>query len=83
MEDSKIILNYLEKNYPNDHVAIYLYSCGNVRSPITAINKIMNNDKAVFCAPFTEGYFMTIVKMFLEGKKQQYLRGEIKITPIY
>lgn len=83
MRDEQIIISFLTSQYANSHLAVYLYILGTPSSHITSINTIMKIARPVFCPPFTEGYVITIVKKFLEGKKTQYLNGEFKLTPIY
>lgn len=83
MQDSQLIWKLLARDYPDDHVVIYLYSCGNVRSPITAMNRVMDDIERIFCPPMSETYLKKIVKGFLDYKKKQYINGEIKIKPIY
>ena len=39
MTDSAMIWKFLSREFPDDHPVIYMYVCGNVRSPKTAIDK--------------------------------------------
>lgn len=82
MEDSTIIWKFLTREYPDDHQVIYLYVCGNVRSPRTALEKVMNLMKKIFSG-ISEQYVRSVVKGFLDLKKKQYIRGEIKVKSIY
>lgn len=81
--DSTIIWNFLQKEFKDDHPVIYLYSCGNVRSPQTAIDKAMAISIPIFSPPISEYFVKTIIKGFLEMKKEKYKKGEIKIKPLY
>ncbi len=83
MQESEIIWKFLSRMYPDDHTAIYLYACGNVRSPSTAMKQIIDNTRKIFCPPLSEAYLSSVVKGFLDMKKKQYINGEIKIKPIY
>lgn len=83
MSDSEIIWKFLHNIYLDDHTAIYLYCCGNVRSPSTAINKIMEEIRIVFVPMIDEYYVKTIVKAFLDNKKKLFMKGLIKIKPLY
>ena len=83
MEDSIIIWNFLTREYPDTHQVIYLYVCGNVRSPNTAISQIKKITDKVFLPAMTEHYIQIVIKGFLEFKKSQYLKGEIQVKPIY
>lgn len=83
MQDSIFIWNFLTREYPDNHPVIYLYSRETLRSPVTAIRNVMEASEQIFCPPITKDYLLTVVKGFLEMKKKQYLRGEIKINPIY
>lgn len=81
--DSTIIWNFLKKELPDDHPVVYLYVCGNVRSPITAMDKIMKIALPIFSPPMNEHFVKTITKSFLDMKKELYKKGEIKVKPIY
>lgn len=81
--DSTIIWNFLQKEFKDDHPVIYLYACGNVRSPQTAMDKVIKLVIPIFSPPMTEYFVKTIIKGFLDMKREQYKRGEIKIKPLY
>jgi Sec-independent protein secretion pathway component TatC len=83
MSDSEIIWKFLEREFPNEHPAIYLYCCGNVKSPFTAIEKLMTISLLIFYPIMAEQYIKTVVKGFLENKKKLYLKGLIKVKPLY
>jgi len=81
--DSQLIWKYLSHVYLDDHQVIYLYACGNVRSPKIAVEKAMESVLPIFCPPMKEQLLKVVIKAFLEYKKKQYTNGKIKIKPIY
>ncbi len=83
MEESELIWKFLSREYPDNHQVIYLYCCGNVRSPNTALEKVMVLSKKIFSPSIPEIYLKTVVKAFLDYKRKQYSKGEIIIKPIY
>lgn len=83
MTDTNLIWGFLNRTYPDDHVFIYLYCVGHARSirqPIDDMNKMC---KLVFSPSFTDPTLNAMVLGFLNMKKEQYKKGEIKIKPIY
>ena len=83
MSDSIIIWNFLQREFPDDHPAIYIYVCGQKRSEITAIDKLMFLSKQIFCPPLSEPFVLSVVKSYLERKKQAYKNGQIKVKSFY
>ena len=83
MEDAKLILNFLNREYQDDHIAIYLYCCGGLGSNQTALNKILPFVYKVFSPPIPKDSVKNIVVGFLEYKKTLFFSGEIKVKPIY
>lgn len=83
ISDSTIIWNFLNKEFTDDNSVIYLYVCGNVRSPITAIEKVKKITMPLFSPPMTEHFVSTVIKGFLDMKKELYKQGKIKVRPIY
>lgn len=83
MSDSEIIWKFLDREYLNDNPVIYLYCCGNVRSPKTAITKMAELTNKIFCPAMTEQLIQTVIVGFLENKKKLYMKGIIKIKPLY
>jgi hypothetical protein len=83
MTDSEILWKFISREFPDDHMVIYLYVCGNIRSPVTAIDKAMNLLEKIFCPPYDPNYVKTILKGFLERKKDQYKKGLVKVKPLY
>ena len=83
MTDSELIWKFLSREYPDDHVAVYLYVCGHTRSPNTAMEKVIPLVITIFSPPLSENFVKTVVKAFFDNKKRQYLKGEIKVKSIY
>jgi len=83
MSESEFIWKFLNREYHNEHPAIYLYVIGNVQSKQNAIDKIMRLVRSIFTPPYSEGFLLTIVKAFLESKRKQYIKGEIKVKALY
>jgi hypothetical protein len=83
MSDSEIIWKFLSREYQDDHVAIYLYCSGNVRIPKTAIDRVLNFTKQIFCPAMSELLVKYTIIAYLDNKKRQYKRAEIKIKPLY
>ena len=83
MQDSNIIWNFIAREYGDDHPIIYLYACGNVRSPKTATDKAMDLLRKIFYPAMSEHLIKTVLIAYLDFKKKQYLNGEIKIKSIY
>jgi hypothetical protein len=83
MTDSSIIWKFLSREFPDDHVVIYLYVCGNVRSPQNAMDKAMLITEKIFCPPLDVIFVKTVLKGFLDMKKEQYKKALIKVKPIY
>lgn len=83
MEDSMIIWKFLTREYPNNHQVIYLYVCGNTRSPVTAVEQVMKITRKIFGPALNDHYIQTVVKGYLDYKKKQYRNGEIPVKPIY
>jgi len=83
MTDRTIITKFLSREFPNDHPTIYIYVCGQKRSEKTAIDKIMNLTRQIFCPPLSEFFVLEIVKDFLNDKKNQYKKGLITVKSYY
>jgi hypothetical protein len=83
MSDSNIIWKFLQRQFPDDHPVIYIYVCGQKRSEITAIDKMMSLSKQIFCPTISENFVNTIVKSYLDRKKNDYKLGKIKVKSIY
>lgn len=83
MSDSEIIWKYLDREYPNDHLVIYLYVCGNVRSSNRAVTNVTDAIKIIFSPAMNDAIIKTTVIGFLENKLKQYKKGEIKVKSIY
>lgn len=83
MQDNTYIFNFIGRNYPDEHIAIYLYVCGSHRTSTRSVEIILSDVKNIFCPPLDEDYLETIVIEFLNNKKKQYIKGEITVKPIY
>lgn len=83
MTDSEIIWKYLSFEILDSHLCVYLYVCGNVRSPKIAIDKIVSLVKPIFSQAIHEDVILSTINDYLENKKRQYLAGEIKVVSIY
>ena len=78
MSDSEIIWAFLEREFLNNHPAIFVYCCGKTSNTSSSIDKIMEITRIVF-SPAMEEYIMkAVVKSFLENKKKLYMKGLIK-----
>lgn len=84
MTDTTIIWRYLNLFIDDSHPSIYVYCTSYAaRSRETAIIKLMGTTKDIFIPPLTEDLIKDVVKQFLEGKRRAYLKGNIKVTPLY
>lgn len=83
MSDSEIIWKFLEREFLDEHPAIYLYCKGNIRSSKTAIAKVSDITKPIFYPAMSDFLIQAVIKGFLENKQKQYLKGLIHIKPIY
>jgi hypothetical protein len=83
MTESELIWKFISKEFPDEHIIIYLYVCGNVRSPKTSMDKAMIVLEKIFCPPYDKDFIRTLLKGFLDRKKEQYLKGNVKVNPLY
>lgn len=83
MSEDEFIWSYLEDTIPNDHPIIYLYTCGSHRSSDNAINKALKITSDVFAPAYPLVYLKEIITIFLDFKKSQYFKGQIKVTALY
>jgi hypothetical protein len=83
MSESTIIWKFLSREFPDNHSVVFLHVCGNIRSQQNAMDKALKICLPIFTPPMTEQYVKTVIKGFLDMKKKQYLRGEIRVNPIY
>ena len=82
MTESELIWQFLYLNYPNEHQYIYLYLCGNVNTPKTAIANMVETTCRVF-NPIKREFVQMLVKSFLDDKKKQFQKGQIKLVSYY
>ncbi len=83
MTDSEIIWKYLNGEIKDDHPAVYLYCCGNARSPKTAKDKLLVLAYQVFAPAMPDYILKATIHGFLENKKKLYMKGLIKVKPLY
>jgi hypothetical protein len=83
MADGELIWRFLDKNYKNDHPAVYLYCVGQKYSPQTGLSKIYNETEQIFCPPMDKNLLAVEIKAFLEFKRKLYKEGKIKVKSIY
>lgn len=84
MTDSDLILNFLKREYTNEHPVIYLLISGkNKSSYATAINSIHTLTKAIFHNSCKEEVIKHTVQDFIELKQCEYITGKLKTRAIY
>lgn len=83
MSDSEIIWKYLDREYPNEHLVVYLYVCGNVRSNKRAFTTVVDAINVIFYPAMNDAIIKATVEGFLENKRKRYQKGEIKVKSIY
>jgi hypothetical protein len=83
MSDSEIIWKFLEKEYSNDHVIIYLYVCGSIQNKKNAVLTAINSIKLIFSNTINEAIVKSTVEGFLNLKAKLYKNGKITVKSIY
>ena len=83
MEDSTIIWKFLTREYPDNHQVVYLYVCGTIGAPKISIEHMEQFIKKVFTPIINDNFIKVIIIAYLDNKRKQYLKGEIKIKPNY
>tara|TARA_R110000796_G_scaffold61077_2_gene141364 strand:- start:12391 stop:12642 length:252 start_codon:yes stop_codon:yes gene_type:complete len=83
MTDTKIILNVIKISIPDDHPHLYLYIIGDRKDKERAVISTVKLFEGILTPPYSIGHVRRTVKTFFKRKKEQYLRGEIKISSIY
>lgn len=83
MSEEEFILKYFNREFPNDHPIVYLYTLGSHKSSTNAIDKGVAIVSIVFSPVYPIFYLKELLTSFLEYKKDQYFKGEIQIKPIY
>ena len=81
--DRELIIKMLNREYKDDHPSVYLYVCGQERAQKTAIFHIIKYVRVIFYGCFDDYILKTHIIEFLEYKKDQYKKGEIKVKPVY
>ena len=83
MYDSEIIWKFLNREYQEDNIVIYLYCCGTIKNHKTAINNVLEFTKKIFCPAISETVLKANIVDYLDLKKKQYHNAEITIKSIY
>jgi hypothetical protein len=83
MTDSELILNFLNREYKNDHIIIYLYVCGNKRSIQYSKDQIFKSLNGILFPAISETCVKNTIEIFLNEKKQLFNKGEFKFNPFY
>lgn len=83
MTDSELIWKFLVREYTDEHPVIYLYVSNHPRSSQNAIDKVVSFTKEIFWPVYPDTLIKPVVKRYLDYKKEQYMRGEISVKPIY
>lgn len=81
--DRELILNFLKREYKDEHPSLYLYVCGQRRSQQTSVFNILKYTRFIFYPCFTDNFLIEIIKEFLDFKKEQYKNNEIKVKALY
>lgn len=79
MSEEEFLWDFITKTFPDDHVVIYLYTCGGDRSSENAINRALKECNDVFAPVYPIHILKELIIIFLDFKKAQYFRGKIKI----
>lgn len=83
MSDSQLIWKILEKEYPNEHLVIYLYVCGSIKNKKTAVKTAIELIE-LFCSKTIN---TSIIKATVEGffniKVRLYKSGKITVKTAY
>lgn len=83
MTDSEILWKFLVREYPNNHPIVFLYASNHSRTNKDSFDKVVGFTKEIFLDVYPESLIKPVVKRYLDYKKQQYMRGDIQIKPIY
>lgn len=83
MSEEEFLWDFCVNTFPNHDPIIYLYTCGSTRSSENAINKALKISSDVFSPAYSLSYLKEILIIFLDFKKSQYFKGEIKIKTLY
>lgn len=81
--DRELIIKCLNREFKDNHPAVYLYVHGHVRTKNTAIFNLMKYARIVFYNCFDDNYLEKHIVEFLNYKKEQYENNEIKVKPFY
>jgi hypothetical protein len=79
----ELIIKCLNREFKDDHPAVYLYVYGHARTKNTAILNLMKYAIIVFYNCFDDTYLEKHIVEFLNYKKEQHDNGEIEVKPFY
>ena len=83
MTQTEIIWKILTNEYSDDHSLVYLYCCGNIRTPKTALDRSEAFLLEVFSSMTHIDIIKATIKEFFETKKQKYKNGLITLNSTY
>lgn len=83
MSDSEIIWKFLNKEYPNDHLIIYLFVCGSHQNKKNATQTAIKLIKLIFSDTINDAMVKTTVDGFFNLKHNLYKNGKIKVKTVY
>lgn len=83
MNDTTIIWKYLLRTVDNEHPTVYVFCTSYaLRSRDTALNKLLNEIYIVF-KPLPESLIKNVAVQFLEWKRKEYMKGNVKVKSLY
>lgn len=83
MSDSQLIWKILEKEYPNEHLIVYLYVCGSITNKKNATQTAINLIKLIFSNTINDTMVKITVEGFFNLKHNLYKKGMIKVKTQY
>ena len=83
MTKSEIIRKFLIREYPDNHLLIYLYCCGNIRTPNIVLKAAESLTSEIFQPMIQESVIKITIKEFFEDKKRKYKNGLITLKACY
>jgi hypothetical protein len=82
--ERELIIKSLNREYKDSNPYLYIYIRGATRARQTAINNILKYTDVIFYnCQFNENFVKLCIAEYLDYKKEQYIRGEIKIKSFY
>lgn len=83
MSEEVFIFDFLLRKIPNDHQIIYLYTHGSYRTSENAINQTITILNEIFYGIYTIEYLKYVTKIFLDLKKELFIKRQIKVKSFY